>query len=256
MTPSDKIAKAMEQWLTAPEATEPVDAHLAALLSHALAPAVSSPGAITPSAITLAELARHLDGANDATERARILQHLASSPAGLADAAASMALLDAIGDHLMTAPDDLLTATETSVHMAEIIPLHRPAAHQPRAVRTLESTINSERFMLLAAASTQGDGALLCRSQSGIWTLEIFAPVSDQDRTAGHAVLLLSVDPEHRANYEGREARIFVELAEEVRVLAKAPVHAGEVFADISVLGLDLAGRDAVNVTFGPAPVN
>ena len=104
----------------------------------------------------------------------------------------------------------------------------------------------TESFMLLAAASETGNKAVLCRSQSGIWTLEVF--VSPDDANKGY--LLLSVHPDHRATYEGRTGRVFVKLGENERVLAEEVVRKGEIYTAISLAGLDLHARDAINVTF------
>jgi len=108
----------------------------------------------------------------------------------------------------------------------------------------------AERFFLLAAASERNDQSLLCVSQSGLWTLEIFVNKSPEGQSTDRGQVLLSVHPDHRATYEGRRARIFVHEAEGERVLAEAVVRDGELFADISLAGLDLHRRDAVNVVF------
>ena len=112
----------------------------------------------------------------------------------------------------------------------------------------------SELFLLLAAASRTGDEAILCRSQSGLWTLEVFVGQSEEDRASERGSLLLTVHPDHQATYNGRTARIFVKRGNEEHVLAKETVRDGEVYAEISLSGLDLKGRDAVSVVFGPAP--
>ena len=91
---------------------------------------------------------------------------------------------------------------------------------------------------------------MLCRSQSGIWTLEIF--VAPEDKEKGY--LLLSVHPDHRDTYEGRTARMFTQIGNDERVLAEESVRDGEIYAPISLSGLDLHARDAVNVMFGPSP--
>jgi hypothetical protein len=111
-----------------------------------------------------------------------------------------------------------------------------------------------ERFSLLAAASLSEHGGLLCVSQSGLWTIQIFVGESAEDRAADRGQILLSVHPDHKPTYEGRHARIFVTLPQGERVLAEAVVQDGELFADITLKGLDLHLRDAVNVVFGAAP--
>jgi hypothetical protein len=129
-----------------------------------------------------------------------------------------------------------------------------PPAHLVDAAIALhESAPPIERFELLAAASQKAHQGLLCTSQSGLWTLEVFVGQSAEDRTADRGQVLLSVHPDHRATYEGRMARIFVLTPEGERVLAEAIVRDGELCADIALAGLDLHLRDAVNVLFGAA---
>jgi hypothetical protein len=126
------------------------------------------------------------------------------------------------------------------------VPAHLVAA----AVALHGTTPLVERFVLLAAASKEAHQGLVCTSQSGLWTLEIFVGQSAQDQAAGRGQVLLSVHPDHRATYEGRTARIFVNAPEGERVLAEAPVRNGELCADIVLTGLDLHQRDAINVVF------
>jgi len=109
----------------------------------------------------------------------------------------------------------------------------------------------AEIFLLRAAASGGTQEGLVCTSQSGLWMLEIFVGQSEADRSEGRGQVLLSVHPDHRATYEGRTARIFVAGPEGERVLAEAPVEGGELCADITLAGLDLQHRDAINVVFG-----
>jgi hypothetical protein len=131
-----------------------------------------------------------------------------------------------------------------------------PPAHLVAAAIALygQDTL-AERFSLLAAASEKGDQSLLCISQSGLWTLEIFVGQAPEGRPAERGQILLSVHPDHRPTYEGRRGRIFVHTAAGERVLAEAVVRDGEIFADISLAGLDLHQRDAVNVVFSTGAV-
>lgn len=131
---------------------------------------------------------------------------------------------------LAASPADLLDAMASLVLVEEV------------------EAVPDEYFLPLAAASGEAN-AVLCRSQSGLWTLEVFAETAVAEN--GH--LLLSVHPDHRATYEGRMARIFVRSGESERVLAEATVRDGEIYAPVSLAGLDLRRRDAVSVTFGPA---
>jgi len=125
-------------------------------------------------------------------------------------------------------------------------------AHSPDNVTLLRPrrSLPVERFLLLAAASETGSKAVLCRSQSGIWTLEIF--VAPDDKEKGY--LLLSVHPDHRDTYEGRSAKVFIQIGDDERVLAEESVREGEIYAPVSLAGLDLQRRDAVSVMFGPPP--
>ena len=111
----------------------------------------------------------------------------------------------------------------------------------------------AEVFPLLAAASDEAPQGLVCTSQSGLWTLEIFVGLSPEDQAAGRGQVLLTVHADHRATYEGRRAKVFIATAEGERVLADAEIVDGALFADITLTGLDLQRRDAVNVVFGPA---
>ena len=200
-----------------------LDPTLAAALSDGLE------GSETKDGISPALLAAYLDGGLEELTRARTAHRLAASPSDFLNAVAAMGYLASLSAE--TAPRDLVEAL---------------AARRPNApVRPL---LPVETFTLLAAASDSGSRAVLCRSQSGIWTLEVFVAPND----AGKGYLLLSVHPDHRATYEGRRARVFVTLGNEERVLAEDTVRDCEVYADISLAGLDLHSRDAINVMFGP----
>jgi hypothetical protein len=149
---------------------------------------------------------------------------------------------------LMQAARELLSPAP-SRPSADIVQL-RPGA--PVAAPVAANDV--EVFQLMAAASKADDASIVCRSQSGIWTLEVFSGQSPEDRAAGNGVLLLSVHPEHQASYDGRTARVFIIDAGAERVLAEGRIEGGELYADIVLTGLDLRRRDAINVVFGPAP--
>ena len=142
---------------------------------------------------------------------------------------------------------EILRRALTQVRAESQPPAHLVAA----AIALHRAPMPVERFFLLAAASADAHQGLLCTSQSGLWTLEIFAGKSPKDLEAQRGQVLLSVHPDHHATYEGRTARVFVTTPEGERVLAEAVVHEGELCADISLAGLDLLKRDAVNVVFG-----
>jgi hypothetical protein len=181
--------------------------------------------------ISPALLAAYLDGGLDERARARTAQRLAASPSDFLNAVAVVDYLASLAAE--TAPDDLVEA---------LIARLSNASMRERPLPPVET------FTLLAAASDSGTQAILCRSQSGIWTMEVFVAPDDADK----GYLLLSVHPDHRATYEGRRARVFVTLGNQERVLAEETVQDCEVYADISLAGLDLHNRDAINVIFGP----
>jgi len=151
-----------------------------------------------------------------------------------------LALLQAARDLLAPAP------LRPSADVVQLHPVTKLAA-SPVAANDVEV------FQLMAAATRSDDASIVCRSQSGIWTLEVFTGQSPEERAAGQGVLLLSVHPEHQASYDRRTARVFVIEAGAERVLAEGRIVAGELYADIVLTGLDLRRRDAISVVFGPA---
>jgi len=190
-------------------------------------------GGELPKAISPALLAAYLDGGLEGEQRAEVMRRLAASPTEFHNVVAAAAPLESVA--IERAPRDLV---EAALAPDNVTPL------RPR------SSLPVEKFLLLAAASETGSKAVLCRSQSGIWTLEIF--VAPDDKEKGY--LLLSVHPDHRETYEGRAAKVFTQAGNDERVLAEQAVRDGEIYAPISLAGLDLHARDAVNVMFGPAP--
>ncbi|MDE2163351.1 MAG: hypothetical protein KGJ53_09325 [Alphaproteobacteria bacterium] len=188
--------------------------------------------------VSPALLAAYLDGGLDPAESERVATWLAATPVEFHNALASVDYLENLSPE--AAPRDLVEVARARLHPSgavETLPAHRV-------------TVPVERFMLLAAAGGTDSKAVLCRSQSGIWTLEVF--VAPDDGQKGY--LLLSVHPDHRDTYEGRTARIFTRVGYDERVLAEETVRAGEIYTPISLVGLDLHTRDAVNVIFGPPP--
>ena len=198
----------------------------------------------------IARLAAYVDGGLEDKEWRQIASLPLDAPAELQDVIASLAYLDTVATHMSATPADLLetaitagrSRSESVARSANIVPLQRPSA---RKVPLTDS------FEFLAAASDTDHRAISCRSQSGLWTLEVFVRKSGQSREAERGSLLLTVHPEHRETYEGRTARVFVTIGNEERVLAEEPVRNGEVYAAISLVGLDLWTRDVINVIFG-----
>jgi hypothetical protein len=161
--------------------------------------------------------------------------------AAFEDRMAMLALCDAVEAGTAHAPADLMDAEIRSWSESAASSVVAFGARARSDAPPL-----TESFMLLAAASESGNKAVLCRSQSGIWTLEVF--VSPDDANKGY--LLLSVHPDHRATYEGRTGRVFVKRGEDERVLVEEVVRNGEIYTAVSLAGLDLHARDAINVTF------
>jgi hypothetical protein len=201
--------------------------------------------------------AAFLDGGLDGSARRQFETMLAASPADLQEAIASLSFLDDVEGHRATAPTDQVDAAiaiweqdrTTAPPPAAILPFRRNGLN-PATAAAGTSVPTFDSFQLLAAASGTDHPAILCRSQSGLWTLEVFVETSERDQNSDQGYLLLSVHPDHRATYEGRSARVFVMIGNEERVLAEAPVRDGEIYTAISLAGLDLWTRDAVNVVF------
>jgi hypothetical protein len=206
----------------------------------------------------VAMLAAYLDGGLDDSARQWVEALLAASPAELQNAIASLVHLENIARVRSAAPDDLVDAAiarwkespEGAKRVADIIPLRGAGRDKGRGREASAPVFDS--FLPLAAASGADHGAILCRSQSGLWTLEIFVGKSGHDRSAEQGYLLLAVHSDHRSTYEGRNVRVFVKIGDEERVLAEEIVRNGEIYAAISLAGLDLWVRDAINVVFGP----
>jgi hypothetical protein len=178
----------------------------------------------------------------------------AAAPAALEEALSSLSFIEDVVEHPSYAPADrvdaviatwLRTQGGTAVG-AERAPSRR---HQrKRASGPLAPMADS--FLLLAAADGTRESAIFCQSQSGLWTLEVFVETSEHGGQPSEGYLLLSVHPDHRMTYEGRTARVFVVLDGAEQVLVDARVRGGEVYARISLSGLDLWTRDAINVVF------
>lgn len=205
----------------------------------------------------IAVLAAYLDGGLDEGESRQVEAVLAASPVEFQDAIACVAHLDEVASHRSSAPTDLVAAAigswkrgrSDAAPSADIV-LLRARGFDPEPSARRQSDPIFDSFQLLAAASGTDHRAFLCRSQSGLWTIEVFIGKSEQDQRAEQGYLLLSVHPDHRATYEGRIARVFVTIGNEERVLAEKVVLDGEVYAAISLAGLDLWARDAINVVF------
>jgi hypothetical protein len=181
-------------------------------------------------------LAAHFDDGLQGSEQHRVEIGLTVSPAGLQDAIAGLDFLQNLAGQRLSAPFDLIDAAIGrfwSDHKGE------------------EPALAFDSFHLLAAATDEDPRAILCRSRSGLLTLEIFVGKSEQDQDERLGHLLLTVHPDHRAAYEGRMARMFVVIGDEERVLAEEAVREGEVYSAISLAETDLWGGGAVNVVFG-----
>ena len=203
----------------------------------------------------LARLAAWLDGKPGAQDNEF---EEAAAPAALEETLSSLPFIEDVVAHPSCAPAEraealiaawLKTQGGTALR-AEIAPLRR---HQRNPGSGVPAPI-SDSFLLLAAADGTRESTIVCQSQSGLWTLEVFVDTSEYGGQPGEGYLLLSVHPDHRMTYEGRTARVFVVLDGAEQVLVDALVRGGEVYARISLCGLDLWRRDAVNVVFSARP--
>ena len=230
----------------------PVDPLLVAELAARLR--ADEPVAAVEPGDWIALLSAYLDGGLDEDAKRKLEALLATSPAALQDLIAARAHLDDAAAHHASAPPDLVDAAAAAwtggradaPRPADVVPF-RPAGRPARAQVPLVDS-----FQLMAAASGADHQAILCRSQSGLWTLEIFVGTSAEDEREGRGYLLLTVHPDHRASYEGRTARVFVTVGGDERVLAEAAIRDGEIYTPVALRGLDLWTRDAVNVVFSP----
>lgn len=167
---------------------------------------------------------------------------LAGTDATPAIAEAAQDFLDAVSAHGEPVPSDFQSLARTILAPANVVPIRRKQTPQPAG----------ETFLLLAASTARADRALLCQSQSGLWTIEVFTGQSEADRAAARGYLLLAVHRDHGATYNGRIAKIFVTMNGVERVLAETAIKDGQLHAEVLLSGLDLHTRDAINVTFGP----
>lgn len=189
--------------------------------------------------LSVMQLAAYLDGGLKGAERERVIAQLAASPAELCNAIAALEYLENLPSE--APPQDLVAALLARSAKGNVVPFARRAAP-------------AEIFLPLAAASEGGGNALLCRSQSGLWTLQVFVGRSAEDQQAQRGYLILKVNPEHRQSYEGLIARVFVKSGASERVLSESPIRDGELYAPVSLAGLDLQTKDAVNIVFGDPP--
>ena len=230
LDPIDAIAALMED----AEFDDPDDARAARRLVAQLALALDvDENDAAPSDDRLAAL---VDGRLEPAAALRWLEG-AQSPAR---AEAALAFVAAGGAKAQPVPSHLAVAARARLGFGKIIPLAGAARPVPPP----------ETFLPLAAASGSMDQAIVRHSRTGLWTLETFPGMSAADRAAGRASLLITMNPEHAASYEGLTMRAFVTIGGEERVLAEAVVHDGSAFAEISLAGLDLRTRDAVSVVF------
>jgi len=191
-------------------------------------------------------LAAYLDGALSAEQAEPVVRLLARSTAARLENEAIIELLDQQLANVDSAPDDVVSAALNALERPRGATLLRP----PTPVRAPPAP---ESFLPLAAASTGAQRPLYCRSQSGIWTLEVFIGESSQTDANRRGHLLLTVHAEHRTTYEGLLAKVYVGSGENARILAEELVRDGEVYAAFELNDLDFWTRDAVSVIFEPA---
>jgi hypothetical protein len=236
--PADRL-NALIDGTPASDETEALESdRLAAALEMAMA-ALEAAAGLHP---TVEQLAALVDGDLDADGAMAVL----ATAQGRAAVEAAVDFVEAVEAQTDAPPAHLaaLARARLGGDGANVVLLRRPTARvMPPA----------ETFQLLAAASTAEDQAIVCRSATGLWTLQTFPGMSAADRAAGRGTLLVTVNPEHAASYEGLKLRAFVMIGGAERVLAEDIVRDGSVFAEISLAGLDLRNRDPVSVVFAAA---
>ena len=215
-------------------------------------------------------LAAYLDGSIDAAAKRQLEDQLARSPPELSDLVAARAYLDAMASHRKSEPSELVDAAiagwldgdADTLRPADVIafpPASIESDGNPQVLSQASSRVSSplppiELFHLSAAASRTEDQAIRCRSESGRWALELIVGTSAQDEREERGHLRLTVQPDHRATYEGLEARVFVTIGNaervEERVLAEAAIRDGEINSGFSLRGLDRWTRDVIRVVF------
>ena len=107
-----------------------------------------------------------------------------------------------------------------------------------------------ETFLPLAAASDSTNHGMVVQGGTGIWQLEVYAGISETECQEGLATIVLTVNAEHRASYEGGSVRVIAHVEGEPRVLAQGRVENGQFVADCSIKGLNLKSRDPLSVEF------
>ena len=240
-----------EERRSEPMAVEAIE--FAARLATEWSSLAGTPSAPIPKAQQVARLAAWVDGLAITPGRA---EEGSSAPVALGEALASLDFIERIAAHSGRAPTGVVEAAIGAWRRSQgsagagvtVVPLRRDGSKvaAPGAVPMADT------FLLLAAADGSRDSAVVCRSESGLWTLEVFVEEPGDGGPPRHGYLLLSVHPDHRTTYEERNARIYVVVDDAERVLLDAPVRGGEVYAPISLVGLDLWRRDAINVVFNP----
>ena len=245
MTGNDEPRDALMAWINEQAATGEDETGLRARLSAELSAALADrePQA---RAINTAELAAWVEGRLDPNEAASLLQQSDN----LARVEAAADFLERLRADAGAQPDGQLNALRHHLKLgsglggANIIPLRRPLPIPAPVVETV---------YLLAAAGQTDDSGVVCRSDSGVWELRSFSGRSLSDQESGRGDLLLTIHPDHAVAYEGRSVRVYVTILGVDRVLAEDTIRDGALFVPISLTGLKLRSRDAINVVFGPA---
>jgi len=105
-----------------------------------------------------------------------------------------------------------------------------------------------QTYPLLAAASEDDGQAIVWHGEGGHWSLGTYPGMSKADRERQRGTLLLSINPEFAAAYEGLTARVTVMVDGIQRLLAEGVVVDGSLFAHVSFAGLDVRSRNALSV--------
>lgn len=214
--------------------------------SAVLAAYVQSSEGPQPESPSVGAWAAFLDGTLSSEEAASLVRYMAGSQGAWLELEAVRYLLEHPTEKLESAPEDVVQEACSALERARGVRVLR--SHAPR--RSLPAP---ESFLPLVASSHDERRPLCCRSQSGIWMIEVFIGDARQEPHVRCAHLLLTVQADHRTRYEGLTARVYVGSGENKRALAEQVVRNGEIFAEFELRDLDFWTRDAVSVVFEPA---
>ena len=117
-----------------------------------------------------------------------------------------------------------------------------------RDKNSLTSIPANDTVWLMAAATESHDFSVVYQSERGIYAVEIFRGASQEDVLAQRGYVLIKVNAEYRAAYEGRRLSVSTRSDAGERPLAEAIVEDGEMYAEISLADLDTKRRDPISI--------